>query len=43
MPPTLLASQFQTLEPPGDAFNLDVTDPPDVLAQRILEALTMRA
>jgi gluconokinase len=39
MPATLLRSQFGTLEPPADALVIDITDPPDALAQRIAEAL----
>jgi gluconokinase len=39
MPPTLLASQFETLEPPVAALTLDVADQPDVLVERIMEAL----
>lgn len=42
MPAALLASQFETLEPPGAALSLDVTDPPDVLVERILETVTGR-
>ena len=37
MPPTLMASQFSTLEPCGpdeDALTLDVADAPEVLAER---------
>jgi gluconokinase len=40
MPAALLASQFETLEPPGAALTLDVADPPDVLVERILETVT---
>ncbi len=42
MPPTLLASQFQTLEAPREALGLDVTDTPEALAQRILDKLAVR-
>jgi gluconokinase len=40
MPATLLRSQFETLEPPTDALVVDITDPPEALAQRIAEKLT---
>jgi len=39
MPPSLLRSQFETLEEPTDALAVDITDPPDALARRIAEAL----
>ena len=42
MPSTLLASQFQTLEPPRDALLLDVSDAPEALAQRIFDKLSVR-
>ncbi len=34
-PPSLLHSQFETLEPPQDALQVDVADPPEVIAARI--------
>jgi len=40
MPARLLASQFETLEPPGAALTFDVADSPEVLVARILEAVT---
>lgn len=40
MPPTLLASQFETLEPPAAALRLDVAEPPGILVDRIVAALT---
>ncbi len=39
MPATLLASQFDTLEPPDAALTVDVADMPEVLAERILKGL----
>ncbi|MGG5809993.1 gluconokinase [Falsiroseomonas sp. CW058] len=42
MPPSLVASQFATLEPPAPeegAIMLDVDAPPDVLAERAIRAL----
>ncbi len=39
MPATLLASQFDTLEPPDTALTIDVTATPEVLAERILKGL----
>lgn len=39
MPPALIQSQFDTLEAPGDALVLDVTDAPDALVERTLEFL----
>lgn len=40
MPANLLKSQFDTLEPPADALTVDVTEAPDVLAQRIAREVT---
>lgn len=39
MPPTLLPSQFATLEPPDDAIVIDVRDAVDVQVARIAAAL----
>ena len=39
MNPALLQSQFDALEPPGDALILDVDDEPAALAQRVLASL----
>lgn len=39
MPAALLASQFETLEPPGAALTLDVAEPPEVLVERILSTV----
>ena len=39
MPPTLLDSQFQTLEEPRDALFVDASDPPDALVRQIRKAL----
>jgi len=40
MPASLLASQFNTLEPPSAALTIDVGDTPEMLAARILKAVT---
>ncbi|MFC5380165.1 gluconokinase, GntK/IdnK-type [Aquipuribacter nitratireducens] len=45
MPATLLDSQLDTLEPLGGderGVVIDVDDPPDVLAERVVEALGLR-
>lgn len=42
MPSGLLASQFETLEPPQAALTVYVADAPDVLVERILETATGR-
>jgi gluconokinase len=39
MPASLLQSQFDTLEPPQDALTIDISDPPQVLAERIRAGL----
>lgn len=39
MNPGLLHSQFETLEPPGDALQVDVTPPPEVIAGEIRRKL----
>ena len=42
MPPTLLQSQLQTLEPPSadeQPLELDITEPPEALAQRAAQSL----
>jgi gluconokinase len=43
MPASLLASQFDALEPPSGALTIDIADTPEVLAERILTALAGRA
>lgn len=39
MPPGLLASQFEALEPPDDAIRLDVMDPPNQVVAAVLALL----
>ena len=39
MNPALLQSQFDALEPPGEALLIDVNDAPAALAQQVLAAL----
>jgi len=39
MNPALLQSQFDALEPPGEALLIDVNDEPAALAQQVLAAL----
>jgi gluconokinase len=39
MPPGLLHSQFETLEPPEDALTIDVTPPPGEIAHEIRRRL----
>lgn len=39
MPPTLLPSQFATLEEPAGAIELDIDEPPAVLISRLRRAL----
>ncbi len=39
MPPTLLPSQLATLEPPGDAIVVDLSDEPEVILAQILAKL----
>jgi gluconokinase len=39
MPAALLDSQLETLEVPDDAFTVDVTPPPDEIAERIVAGL----
>jgi gluconokinase len=39
MPASLLASQFEALEPPSAAITVDVGDTPEALATRILQEL----
>jgi gluconokinase/shikimate kinase len=46
MPPSLLASQFETLEEPGadePGLRIEVGPPPDVLAQAVVDALHLEA
>lgn len=45
MPPTLLDSQFATLEPPGDdeAITVSIDGSAEMIAQRALSALSSRA
>ena len=40
MPPSLLQSQFDTLEPPADALVIDATQPTEVIVDAILARLT---
>jgi carbohydrate kinase (thermoresistant glucokinase family) len=39
MPASLLESQFATLEPPADAIELDIAQPPERCVEAILRAL----
>jgi len=39
MKATMLASQFDTLEEPSDAIVADISQPPDVVVERILDTL----
>jgi gluconokinase len=39
MNPNLLHSQFETLEPPGDALQIDITPPPNDIAAEIQRKL----
>jgi len=39
MNPNLLHSQFETLEPPGDALQVDITPPPNEIAAEIRRRL----
>lgn len=39
MSPALLHSQFETLEPPGDALQVDITPPPEEIAAEIRRRL----
>jgi len=39
MNPALLASQFEALEEPSDALVIDITPPPPIIAQQIVERL----
>ncbi|WP_425613568.1 gluconokinase [Anatilimnocola sp. NA78] len=41
MPPALLQSQFETLEPPKDAIRVDITPAPDIIAERIMRDLQL--
>jgi len=41
MPADLLASQFETLEPPHDAVAVDISPDPETIVQRIRERLTI--
>lgn len=42
MPPSLLKSQFETLEPPTEALEVDVTPPPPEIAREIRERLGLK-
>ncbi|MBZ4330772.1 MULTISPECIES: gluconokinase [unclassified Corallococcus] len=42
MPASLLQSQLETLEAPGDAFTVDVTPPPEDVVQHVLDGLALR-
>jgi gluconokinase len=39
MNPGLLHSQFETLEPPGDALQVDIAPPPEVIAAEVRRRL----
>ena len=39
MNPALLQSQFDALEPPRDALNIDIDEEPAALAERVLQGL----
>jgi gluconokinase len=41
MNPALLQSQFDALEPPRDALNIDVDEEPAALAERVLQGLAL--
>lgn len=41
MPPDLLRSQFETLEPPQNALRVDITPAPDVIAGKIMDELRL--
>lgn len=43
MPPTLLASQFKTLEAPRHAITVDITNDPDKIVQLIMSQLPLPA
>jgi hypothetical protein len=42
MSPSLLHSQFETLEPPGDALQIDITPAPEVIAAEIRRRLGLQ-
>jgi gluconokinase len=41
MPPSLLRSQFDVLEPPQDAIRVDITPAPSIVAEAIIRALKL--
>jgi gluconokinase len=41
MPPSLLPSQLDTLEPPENAIRVDIAPPPQVIANRIIDSLKL--
>jgi gluconokinase len=43
MPASLLDSQFATLEPPGEAINIDVADEPAACVEAIVRAISRAA
>jgi gluconokinase len=43
MPPSLVASQFEALEPPDHALRVDATLPVEVIVASVVEALTARS
>lgn len=43
MPASLLESQFATLEPPGEAINIDVADEPAACVEAIVRAISRAA
>lgn len=42
MPPTLLASQLATLEPPEGVLTVDITPPPEVIAAHVILQLGLQ-
>lgn len=42
MPPTLIASQFDTLEPPRDALVVDAEEAPELVVDAVVRALNER-
>jgi gluconokinase len=41
MPPSLLRTQFEALEPPHDAVRIDIAPPPDVIVVSIMRELQL--
>ena len=42
MPPSLLASQFEALEIPGQAITIDISDEPDKIVESIISKLAVK-